>query len=108
MGKAATGELALPGGFTSETAQNLVKVLKNGREKFDCSKEDNEIHISEGPDKFDVSKIVNFPGLFMPTRITEIPLPDFAKIDVCKFFGAEGTQPKPIRDLLFPVYRVIT
>jgi hypothetical protein len=56
MGKAATGELALPGGFTSETAQNLVKVLKNGGEKFDCSKEDNEIHISEGPDKFDVSK----------------------------------------------------
>jgi hypothetical protein len=37
----------------------------------------------------------------MPTRITEIPLPDFTKIDVCKFLGAEGTQPKPIRDLLF-------
>jgi hypothetical protein len=25
------------------------------------------------------------------------------KIDVCRFFGAEeGSQPKPIRDLLFP------
>jgi hypothetical protein len=102
MGKAATGELALPGGFTSGTAQNLVKALKNGGEKFDCSKSDNEIHISEGPDKFDVSKIVNVSGSFMTSRITEIPLPDFAKIDVCKFFGAEGTQPKPIRDLLFP------
>jgi hypothetical protein len=102
MGKAATGELALPGGFTSETAQNLVKALKNGGEKFDCSKEDNVIHISEGPDKFDVSKIVNVSGSFMTSRITEIPLPDFMKIDVCKFFGAEGTQPKPIRDLLFP------
>jgi hypothetical protein len=102
MGKATTGELALPGGFASETAQNLVKALKNGGEKFDCSKSDNEIHISEGPDKFDISKIVNISGLFMTSRITEVSLPDFAKIDVCKFFGAEGTQPKPIRDLLFP------
>jgi hypothetical protein len=103
MGKAATGELALPGGFTSETAQNLVKVLKNGREKFDCSKEDNEIHISERPDKFDVSKIVNFPGLFMPTRIKEIPLPDFVKIDVCKFFWGERNSTKTYKRFTFPV-----
>ena len=102
LGEKATGELALPGGFTSETAQNVVKILKNGGEKFDCSKDDNALQISEGPDKFDVSKIVNTVGSFIANSITEIPLPNFMKIDVCKFFGAEGTQPKPIRDLLFP------
>jgi hypothetical protein len=102
LGEKATGELPLPGGFTSETAQNVVKILKNGGEKFDCSKDDNVIHISEGPDKFDVSKIVNTVSSFIAGSITEIPLPNFMKIDVCKFFGAEGTQPKPIRDLLFP------
>jgi len=102
LGEKATGELSLPGGFTSETAQNVVKILKNGGEKFDCSKDDNALQISEGPDKFDVSKIVNTVGSFIAGSITEIPLPNFMKIDVCKFFGAEGTQPKPIRDLLFP------
>jgi hypothetical protein len=102
LGEKATGELPLPGGFTSETAQNVVKILKNGGEKFDCSKDDNAIHISEGPDKFDVSKIVNTVGSFIANSITEIPLPNFMKIDVCRFFGAEGSQPKPIRDLLFP------
>jgi hypothetical protein len=102
LGEKATGELPLPGGFTSETAQNVVKILKNGGEKFDCSKDDNAIHISEGPDKFDLSKIVNTVGSFIAGSITEIQLPNFMKIDVCKFFGAEGTQPKPIRDLLFP------
>jgi hypothetical protein len=102
LGEKATGELPLPGGFTAETAQNVVKILKNGGEKFDCSKDDNAIHISEGPDKFDVSKIVNTVGSFIAGSITEIELPNFMKIDVCRFFGAEGTQPKPIRDLLFP------
>jgi hypothetical protein len=34
MGKAATGELALPGCFTSETAQNLVKVLKKRKREI--------------------------------------------------------------------------
>lgn len=102
LGEKATGELPLPGGFTSETAQNVVKILKNGGEKFDCSKDDNALQISEGPDKFDVSKIVNTVGSFIANSITEIPLPNFMKIDVCRFFGAEGSQPKPIRDLLFP------
>jgi hypothetical protein len=103
-GEGITGELPLPGGFTSETAQNVVKILKNGGEKFDCSKDDNAIHISEGPDKFDVSKIVNTVSSFIEGSITQIPLPNFMKIDVCRFFGAEagGPQPKPIRDLLFP------
>lgn len=103
--KATTGELDLPGGFTAETAQNVVKVLKNGGEKFDCTKTDNdnnEIHIVEGPDKFDISDIVNTVGPFIADQITEIPLPNFMKINVCRFFGAKETQPKPIRDLLFP------
>ncbi len=102
LGEKATGELALPGGFTAETAQNVVKILKNGGEKFDCSKDDNVIQISEGQDKFDISKIVDTVGSFIAGQITEIQLPNFMKIDVCRFFGAEGTQPKPIRDLLFP------
>jgi len=101
-GEGITGELPLPGGFTSETAREVVKILKNGGEKFDCSKDDNAIHISEGPDKFDVSKIVNTVSSFIEGSITQIPLPNFMKIDVCRFFGAEGPQPKPIRDLLFP------
>ncbi|GBD04105.1 hypothetical protein HRbin19_01413 [bacterium HR19] len=104
MGNKATGVLTLlKGGFSDQTDQALVAILKNGGDKFNCSKDNNVISVVGGPTEFDIQKVVNAVGSLIQGFSISVALPNFARIDVCKLFGAKMTQPKPIRDLLFPV-----
>lgn len=101
--KEAEGILALPAGFSDKTAQEVVKILGNGSEKFDCSKDNNWIYVVGGSDEFDISKIVNAAFSLALGSVTSVALPNLARIDFCMFFGVENAEPKSIRDLILPL-----
>lgn len=103
LGDKATGTLSLPAGFSDKTAQDVVNILSNGSEKFDCNKDNNWINVTGETGEFDVSKIVSAVSTFIAGSITSVTLPNFARIDFCKFFGVKNADPKSIRDIILPL-----
>ncbi|MCS7214294.1 MAG: hypothetical protein NZ927_08785 [Candidatus Calescibacterium sp.] len=102
LGEDAEGTLDLPEGFSDKTAEEIVKILSSGSQKFDCSKDDNWIKVVGADDEFDVLKIVNAVLSIAEGEITTTDLPNFARFNFCQFFGVEGADPKPARDLILP------
>lgn len=104
MGGKATGVLTLlEGGFSDKMTNTVVAVLKNGGGKFNCSNQDNLINVAGQENEFDIQKVVSAVGSLIEGFSISITLPNFARIDVCKIFGAkEGSTPLPIRDLILP------
>ena len=88
LGEPVDGYIIVSDQFNPVT---FTALLGKFSQRTDCSQTDN---ILEVKDASDILKQFGF---------IDYDIPNFARIDVCKFFGRKNAEPKSLRDTVFPI-----